>query len=291
MELPASVTESLVSRERLEVLQSVAPDMRVLDAEFDTITQIAADLFRAPVALVSLLDPHTQWFKARVGTEETHASSLESFCAHTIADSHGALVVSDASADPRFANQPRVSGAPFLRFYAGVPVFIEDQPIGTVCVFDIVARPQTDPKLVEQLHRLSALASSLFKLKDEARKRALKEVALSRDSRRHAMALDAANVGSWLWDIRTGNVSGNGAMLRLFDLPTTGAQLRARDIFLLFILRIAPRRLKNSVLPWRRMRSMTASFALSRQIDGYWGVAASTRGFERQADGVPRHQP
>lgn len=230
-ELPATVAERLSSTERLDVLQSVAPDMRILDAEFDTIAQIAADMFGAPVALVSLLDPHTQWFKARVGTEETHAPSLESFCAHTIAAPGDALLVADASKDMRFAHQPRVAGEPFLRFYAGVPVIIDGQPIGTVCVFDVVPRQETDLRLVEQLHRLSALASSLFKLKDEARKRALKEVALSRDGRRHAMALDAANVGSWLWDIRTGKVSGNGAMTRLFNLRANGGQFRAKDIF------------------------------------------------------------
>ncbi len=231
--LPATMAERLSSTDRLDVLRSVVPDMRILDSEFDTIAQIASDMFGAPVSLVSLLDPQTQWFKARVGTEETHAPSLESFCAHTIAGPGDALVVADASVDPRFAHQPRVAGAPFLRYYAGVPIVIDEQPIGTVCVFDVVARSDTDPNLIRQLHRLSALASSLFKLKDDARKRALKEAALSRDGRRHAMALEAANVGSWLWDIRSGNVSGNGAMLRLFDLPTSGGQLRARDVFAL----------------------------------------------------------
>ncbi len=230
-DLPVPVADSLASAARLGVLQSVVPDMHSLDSEFDSIAQIAADIFAAPVGLVSLLNAHTQWFKARVGTHETQAPSVESFCAHTIASPDNALIVADASIDPLFAHQPKVIGAPFLRFYAGVPIVIDGEAIGTVCVFDVVPRPQTDPGLTKQLHRLAALAASLFKLKDEARKRALKEAALSRDGRRHAMALDAANVGSWLWDIRAGNVSGNGAMNRLFNLPTSGGQLRAKDIF------------------------------------------------------------
>jgi PAS domain S-box-containing protein len=283
-EMPAVVADSLASPERLDVLQSVAPDMRMLDAEFDSVTQIAADLFQAPVALVSLIDPHTQWFKARVGTQETHAPSLESFCAHTIAGAGDALVVADASADPRFAHQPRVAGAPFLRFYAGVPVVIDGQPIGTVCVFDVVARPQTDPRLIEQLHRLAALASSLFKLKDEARKRALKEAALSRDGRRHAMALDAANVGSWLWDVRSGAVSGNGAMSRLFDLPTGLNQLRARDIFGLI----------HPDDRGKTLEKLRTAMAADEEYDGLFRVQSTGRWIlgrgrvhERDANGKP----
>ncbi|OJF94340.1 sensor histidine kinase [Pararhizobium antarcticum] len=283
-ELPAAVADSLHSAERLDVLQSVAPDMRLLDPDFDSITHIAADLFRAPVALVSLIEPHTQWFKSRVGTEDTHAPSLESFCAHTIAGSGEVFLVPDACLDPRFAHQPRVAGEPFLRFYAGVPVIIDGQAIGTVCVFDVVARPHTDPQLIVQLHRLSALASSLLKLKDEARKRALKEAALSRDGRRHAMALDAANVGSWLWDIRTGSVAGNGAMNRLFNLPVSGAPLRAKDIF-------------ASILPDDRVKTLDKlrdAMAQDEEYDGLFRVRSTGRWLlgrgrvhERDADGRP----
>ncbi|OBZ92510.1 histidine kinase [Pararhizobium polonicum] len=227
----AAVAAVLTSAERLDVLHSVVPDMADPDADFRDLAEMAADLFDAPVALVTLVDARDQWFKAAVGTDETHAPATASFCMHTIAEpSDGALVVADTVADPRFAGQPRVVGAPFLRFYAGVPLVIDEQPVGTICVFDIKPRPEIAPQLVAQLQRLSRLASSLFKLKHEAHQRALKEAALSREEQRHAMALDAANIGSWLWDVRSGSVSCNQPMLRMFGMKPV-AIVQARDIF------------------------------------------------------------
>jgi PAS domain S-box-containing protein len=227
----AAVAAVLTSAQRLDVLHAVVPDMAEPDADFRDLAEIAANLFDAPVALVTLVDAGDQWFKAAVGTSETQAPSAESFCVHTIASPSGkALVVADAAADPRFSNQPRVVGAPFLRFYAGVPVVIDDQPVGTICVFDVKARREIAPQLLTQLQRLSRIASSLFKLKHEARQRALKEAALSREEQRQAMALDAANVGSWLWDIRSGSVSCNQPMLRMFGMKPTKS-VHARDIF------------------------------------------------------------
>ncbi|MBP1861243.1 sensor histidine kinase [Rhizobium herbae] len=226
-----AATATLTSAQRLGVLHSVVPDMAEPDADFRDLAEIAASLFDAPVALVTLVDAKHQWFKAAVGTDEKHAPSAESFCMHTIAGSSDeALIVADAAADPRFARQPRVVGAPFLRFYAGVPLVIDEQPVGTICVFDVKPRLDLAPLLVTQLQRLSRIASSLFKLKHEAHQRALKEAALSREEQRHAMALDAANVGSWLWDVRSGKVSCNQPMLRMFGMAPTKS-VHARDIF------------------------------------------------------------
>eukprot|EP01031_Cornospumella_fuschlensis_P012380 gene12380-15131_t len=130
-------TSLLDAPERLRVLHATVPDMAVPDTDFDGITEIAARLFDAPIALVSLLDREWQWFKSAVGTSEPRASSEDSFCVHAAADSGGAgLVVLDASADLRFRSRPLVAGAPFLRFYAGAPIVLDGQPVGTVCVLD-----------------------------------------------------------------------------------------------------------------------------------------------------------
>ena len=230
-ELAAVMAAVLTSPQRLDVLRSVVPDMAVPDADFHELAEMAADLFGAPIALVTLIDARHQWLKATVGTSETQARSAESFCMHTIAGPlDDVLVVGDASTDPRFSSQPQVARAPFFRFYAGVPLVIDEQPVGTICVFDVKPRHDVTPQFLAQLHRLSRLASSLFKLKHEARQRALKEAALSREEQRHAMALDAANVGSWLWDVRSGSVSCNPAMLRMFGMKPA-AVVQARDIF------------------------------------------------------------
>ncbi|MBP1874276.1 PAS domain S-box-containing protein [Ensifer adhaerens] len=224
-------TSLLDAPERLRVLHATVPDMAVPDTDFDGITEIAARLFDAPIALVSLLDREWQWFKSAVGTSEPRASSEDSFCVHAAADSGGAgLVVLDASADLRFRSRPLVAGAPFLRFYAGAPIILDGQPVGTVCVLDVAVRGEVAPHLMEQLRRLAGLAAALFKLKDEARRRAIKEAALSREEQRHAMALEAANIGSWLWDVRSGVIAGNSALMRMFGLPTDRS-FGAREVF------------------------------------------------------------
>jgi PAS domain S-box-containing protein len=280
----AVATTILASTQRLEVLSTVVPDMDKPDADFRGIAEIAAGLFDAPVALVSLIGATDQWFKAAVGTDEIQAPAADSFCLHTIAGpADGALIVADATADPRFSSQPRVIAAPFLRFYAGVPLLIDEQPVGTICVFDVKPREQMEPQLIVQLRRLSRVASSLFKLKHEAHQRALKEAALSREEQRHAMALDAANVGSWVWDIRSGNVSCNEPMLRMFGMKP-GKTVQARDIF-------------GAIHPEDRIATLSklrAAMAQDEEYDGRFRVAPSGRWLlgrgrvhERDANGKP----
>lgn len=278
----AKVETVLASASRLDVLRSVIPDMAEPDSDFQDLAAVAAGLFEVPVALVTLLDERDQWFKAAVGTDETHAPSADSFCAHTIAEGE-ALLVADARADPRFSSQPRVAGAPFLRFYAGVPLIVDDQPIGTLCVFDVEPRREVAPDLVAQLQRLSRVASSLFKLKHDARQRALKEAALSREEQRHAMALDAANVGSWLWDIRSGNVSCNRSMARMFGMSDS-RNIQAKDIF-------AAIHQEDRAGTLAKLR---AAMAADEEYDGTFRVASSGRWLlgrgrvhERDSSGKP----
>lgn len=280
----AAVATVLTSTQRLGVLHAVIPDMDKPDADFRGLAEIAAGLLDAPVALISLMGATDQWFKAAVGTDEMQASAKDSFCLHTISGpADGALIVSDAKADPRFSSHARVAGAPFLRFYAGVPLLIDDQPVGTICVFDVKPRHGVEAPLVAQLQRLSHVASSLFKLKHEAHQRALKEAALSREEQRHAMALDAANVGSWLWDIRSGNVSCNEPMLRMFGMKT-GKTVQARDVF-------------GAIHPADRIATLSklrAAMAQGDEYDGTFRVTSSGRWLlgrgrvhERDANGKP----
>ncbi len=265
--LQPAVAAALTSAERLDVLRAVVPDMAESDADFSDLAEIAANLFDAPVALVTLVDAENQWFKAASGVSETQAPAADSFCVHTVAGAvDGALVVADATADVRFSNQPRVTGEPFLRFYAGVPLVINDQSVGTICVFDVKPRADLAPHLVVQLQRLSRIASSLFTLKHEARQRALKEAVLSREEQRHAMALDAANVGSWLWDIRSGNVSCNGPMLRMFGMPSA-KNVQARDIF-------------SAIHPEDRVATLSkfrSAMTHDQEYDGTFRVASTGR--------------
>jgi len=138
---------------RLSVLQA----LRVLDTdserEFDDIVQIATAVTGTPVALVSLVDRDRQWFKARRGLDVAETSRDVSFCAHAILGS-SPLVVEDATRDDRFAENPLVTGDLGLRFYAGAPILVDGNALGTVCAIDYAPRHLPE----DQLRALEALA-------------------------------------------------------------------------------------------------------------------------------------
>ena len=107
---------------------------------FDRITRMAARLLKMPIALVSLVDKETQWFKSRCGFAPAGSPREVSFCGHAILD-HEPLVIPDALLDPRFADNPLVTGEQHVRFYAGVQLYsIDRMAIGTLCVLDRVPR-------------------------------------------------------------------------------------------------------------------------------------------------------
>jgi GAF domain-containing protein len=109
---------------------------------FDRITALAADLFDAPIALVSLIDVDRQWFKSRQGLDATETPRAWAFCDHAVRGKpHSFLVVPDATQDPRFADNPLVTGFPDVRFYAGATLTTaEGYNLGTLCVIDVAPR-------------------------------------------------------------------------------------------------------------------------------------------------------
>lgn len=129
---PAPVGES----ERLRTLDLY----RVLDAEseaaFDDLTRLAAAICDCPISLISLVDRDRQWFLSRVGLDASQTPRDVSFCAHAILGPD-VFVVEDASRDSRFADNPLVTSAPAIRFYAGAPLAAPNgAQLGTLCVID-----------------------------------------------------------------------------------------------------------------------------------------------------------
>ncbi len=122
--------------QRLAALRALAVLDTPPDPALDVITRLAADRFDTEIALISLVDEHRQWFKSRHGLDACETSRADSFCAHSIT-SDDVMVVPDATADPRFAANPLVMGAPFIRFYAAAPLIAASgHRIGTLCVID-----------------------------------------------------------------------------------------------------------------------------------------------------------
>ena len=128
------------------------------EERFDRITRIARDLFKMPIALVSLVDVDRQWFKSRIGTDLTETPRADALCGHAVL-ADGPLIVRDATIDPRFMDNPLVTGAMHLRFYAGIPLRGPDgQRVGTLCVIDYVPR-DFDDRQIQALQDLSLWAT------------------------------------------------------------------------------------------------------------------------------------
>ena len=132
---PADETARLDALRAYEILDTVPEEA------FDELTRLAAHICEMPIVLMSLVDSDRQWFKSRVGLDAESTPREESFCAHAILDQTRLLTVPDATLDPRFADNPLVTGDFHLRFYAGAPlVSPTGQALGALCVIDRVPR-------------------------------------------------------------------------------------------------------------------------------------------------------
>ncbi|WP_250475356.1 PAS domain S-box protein [Caballeronia sp. GAFFF1] len=131
---------------RLRLLRSLAVLDTAPEEAFDRVTRLVAQILQVPIALVSLVDEHRQWFKSRVGLEVCETSREIAFCSHVVSE-NAMLVVEDTLTDPRFADNPLVTGAPFVRFYAGVPLrSSEGLVLGTLCAIDAAPRSISKPQ-------------------------------------------------------------------------------------------------------------------------------------------------
>lgn len=139
----------LSALERYAVLDTPAAE------PFDRITSLVRSILQVPIAAVSLVDRERQWFKSIQGLEVRQTPRSASFCAHTILD-RTVMVVPDATADPRFVDNPLVTGEPHIRSYVGAPLCTPDgYNVGALCAIDTVPRSFSE----EQLGILGSFAS------------------------------------------------------------------------------------------------------------------------------------
>lgn len=111
------------------------------DPKLDALCVEARTRFDVPIALVTLLSASEQVFQGRCGIEQSETPRSVAFCNYTILGDE-VFVVEDAQADPRFATNSLVTGAPFIRFYAGAPLtYLRNIRLGAFCLLD--ARPRT----------------------------------------------------------------------------------------------------------------------------------------------------
>ena len=129
--LPKNEKERLKTLHNLNLLDTEA------EREFDELTAMAAKICNTPVALISLVDKHRQWFKSKVSLDVNETDRDVAFCAHSILTPDQIMEVQDAYLDPRFADNLLVTEGPKFRFYAGVPLVAQNgHALGTLCVLD-----------------------------------------------------------------------------------------------------------------------------------------------------------
>ena len=136
MTTPYSVPTTAVfdEAERSRVISAYDVAGARAKGQLDDIVAFAAELCGAPVALLSLVEEEYQRFLARTGFDLEQTPRSMSFCAHAM-HHHEVMEVPDAQADPRFVDNPLVTGEPYVRFYAGAPlVSSEGVPLGALCV-------------------------------------------------------------------------------------------------------------------------------------------------------------
>ncbi|HEX2873028.1 MAG TPA: histidine kinase dimerization/phosphoacceptor domain -containing protein [Polyangiaceae bacterium] len=152
--------------------QAALDEHEIVDTEaeacFDALTRLAAHVVGTPMALVSIITHERQWFKSKLGVDGSETSRATSFCGHVVA-SGKPLVVADALQDPRFADNPYVTGEPNVRFYAGLPLGSEEGlVVGTLCVFDRSPR-QLSAEALRLLELVAGQAAAQLQLRRKDR--------------------------------------------------------------------------------------------------------------------------
>ena len=163
----------------------------ILDTEpeqsFDDLVILAAHVCKTPMASLTLVDDHRQWFKSIVGVQVRETSREISFCAHAIEQS-GLFIIPDTLQDPRFKDNPLVTGEPHARFYAGAPLVNDDGfALGTLCVVDRQPRQLEDEQKMA-LTSLSHLAMRQIELRMNLQM--LKDALNDRTREEHARELE-----------------------------------------------------------------------------------------------------
>ncbi len=139
---PAPIPKN--EKERLSALQELKILDTSIEASYDEIVAIAAELCETPIALVSLVDENRQWFKSSLGLDAKETARDISFCGHAILQDQ-LFEIPDSRTDDRFKDNPLVVGGPNVVFYAGVPLTTSKKfAIGTLCVIDSKPKKLTD---------------------------------------------------------------------------------------------------------------------------------------------------
>lgn len=165
--------------------------------------EYASQLSGCPIAAITFIDEHRQWFKAKVGDTVKETPRSISFCAHTIL-SDDPLIIEDATKDERFEKNPDVIEGLNIRFYAGVAIYSRNKHrLGAVCVIDNKPR-KSNEKLIASLRLVSKEVSNLLGL--HVRNKVLEvysQETLENSVNSHQLFFEKAALPCWIYDLET----------------------------------------------------------------------------------------
>lgn len=232
MTSPTVPTDLIDEATRLAVLQST----NLLDSDsetvFNTIVETARRAVGSDSALISLVDAKRQWFKAKCGLDVDETPREYAFCSHTIQSPDG-MIVTDATRDPRFRDNPLVTGEPHIRMYAGFPLRINSQvdgqpvsaAIGALCVIDSAPRDISAAER-DQLRALADIVQALFEARSSAALAVDFAAELSesrqrseRSNRQFRQAERMANFGSWRMTLADHKIDWSDQVYAIHDVP------------------------------------------------------------------------
>lgn len=162
------------------------------EPDFDALVELASQVCKCPISLITLLDKERQWFKAKIGMKSSGTPRDAAFCSYAIMQDD-VMVVEDATKDDRFSNNPNVTGEPNIRFYAGAPILSPTgHTLGTICIIDKIPRT-----LSQDDHRALVLLSNQATRLLEIRKKNL----LIRERSEEITRLKNNAISSYIKDI------------------------------------------------------------------------------------------
>ena len=159
MDFPKSADDE----ERISVLHSLGLLDSGADDNFDRVTRLCRRIFEVKIATISFVDEQRQWFKSVEGLDVCETDRDVAFCNYTIL-ADDIFEVPDAIADPQFSSNPLVTGAPFIRYYAGAPIRFDGKRLGALCLIDLTAHEPLDQQQRSVLRDLADIVEREIKV-------------------------------------------------------------------------------------------------------------------------------
>jgi GAF domain-containing protein len=135
---------------------------------FDNLAELVRLRFDTPIAIISFVGERDAHFKSHLGTEIAQAPRETTFCEETIQHEEP-VIVYDATRDARYAENPFVTGEPYVQFYAGVRILTpKGAAIGAVCALDTINRSPGNSD-VEFMKGIANLAMSALEMRRQGK--------------------------------------------------------------------------------------------------------------------------